>query len=372
MTSDPNPSRPGEGSQESVSPNPSLTPLSRTSPLLPGHVLDGRFQVKGLINKGGMASVFEAVDLTTGELVALKVPLSKYQTEPLYVGRFRLEEETGLLLHHPSLLRIIPTPNKSRPYIVMERLRGQLLSELVKGGHPLPAARALPIAIAIAKAVEYMHGQQVLHRDLKPGNVMICDDGSIRILDFGLATSERASTKGGPLGIPSALGTPDYMPPEHVNGDRGDQRSDVYCLGVILYEMLTGGVPFQDDDIFAVMHARVVGDPRRPRDLAPDLSPQLEEIILHAMERDPARRYSRMSEFRQDLEAPEQVAVTGRANRLVPPPAWKILWRRVRHFVLTLLIIVLLMLLLTLVVLVGAHPRARSRSRGSEPASEQR
>jgi len=343
-------------------PQADSVPLSRTSPLVPGHVLDGRFRIRQLLNQGGMASVFEAEDLATGEVVALKVPLSKYQAEPLYVGRFRLEEETGLLLSHPSLLRIIPSSNKSRPYIVMERLRGQLLADLLKGGRRLPAPRALAIAIAIAKAVEFMHERKVLHRDLKPGNVVLCDDGSLRVIDFGLATVE-GNKVAGPFGIPSSLGTPDYMPPEHVRGKSGDVRSDVYCLGVILYEMLTGAVPFQEDDVFAIMHARVVGDPRRPRDLAPDLSPQLEEIVLHALEKDPDRRYARMSDFRHDLEAPEAVTVTGRAGHLVPPPAWKILWRRVRHFVLTLLIFLIVILLIVLLVLAGGTPGHRKHSR---------
>ena len=308
-----------------------------------------------------MASVFEAIDRKTDTVVALKVPLSKYQAEPLYVGRFRIEEETGLMLDHPSLLRILPSGNKSRPYIVMERLRGKLLADVLKGGR-LPVDRALAIAISIAKAVEYMHGRKILHRDLKPGNVMLCDDGSLRVLDFGLCTSEGAS-KGGPLGIPSALGTPDYMPPEHVKGETGDERSDVYCLGVILYELVTGQVPFQEDDIFDVMNARVVGDPRRPRDLVPDLSPQLEEILLHAMERNPGDRYARMFDFRKDLEAPDGVVVTGRAKRLIPPARWKIFWRKVRHFVLTILIFLLIMGILALIVMVTAKPRGRGHSR---------
>jgi serine/threonine-protein kinase len=309
-----------------------------------------------------MASVYEAEDLASGGMVALKVPLSKYQAEPLYVGRFRLEEETGLLLNHPSLLRIIPAANKTRPYIVMERLRGQLLADLLKGGRRLPVPQALSIAIEVAKAVEFMHQKKVLHRDLKPGNIMLCDDGSIRILDYGLATVE-GNTAGTPFGIPTALGTPDYMPPEHVRGKRGDERSDVYCLGVILYEMLTGSVPFQDDDVFAVMHARVVGDPRRPRDQAPDLSPQLEEIVLHALEKDPEQRYAGMADFRRDLEQPDAVTVTGRAERLVPPAAWKILWRRMRHFVLTLLIFLVIILLIVLLVLASGTPGHRRHSR---------
>jgi len=348
----------------------SLPPQSRTGPLLPGHVLDSRFQVKELLSKGGMAFVFEALDLTTGDLVALKIPLPKYQAEPLYAGRFVLEEETGMSLNHPSLLRILPIQNKSRPYIVMERLRGRLLADVLKGGPRLPIARVLEIAIEIAKAVEYMHGRNVLHRDLKPGNVMICEDGSIRVIDFGLATIE-GNPQGHPFGIATALGTPDYMPPEHVTGEIGDQRSDVYCLGVILFEMLTGEVPFQEDDIFAVMHARVVGDPRRPRDLRPDIPPQLEEILLRALERDPRHRYPRVSEFRKDLEEPEQVPLTGRAERLTPPAAWKIRWRRMRHFVFTLLIILIAMLLVVLLVLASARPAARARSGSGEgvPAS---
>jgi len=336
--------------------------MSRTSLLLPGQILDGRFQVLGLINKGGMASVFEAMDLRLGLVVALKVPLPKYQTEPLYAGRFQLEEQTGSSLNHPSLLRIFPVnvKEKSRPYIVMERLRGTLLADSLAGGRRLPVERVLEIIVSIAKAVEYMHERNTLHRDLKPGNVMICDDGSIRVIDFGLATV-LGQRQGSPLGFPLALGTPDYMPPEHVRGEPGDQRSDVYCLGVMLYEMLTGAVPFLEEDIFAVMHARVVGDPRRPRDLQPDLSPHLEEIVLHAMEKDPNRRYARMSEFRKDLEAPHQVPLTGRADRLIPPAAWKNRWLRIRHFVLTLLIILILMFVVALAVLTVGNPRPRGR-----------
>jgi hypothetical protein len=126
--------------------------------------------------------------------------------------------------------------------------------------------------------------------------------------------------------------------------------------------MLLGAVPFQEHDIFAVMQARVVGDPRRPRDLDPELSPQLEEILLHALERDPDRRYARMSEFRKDLEAPEKVSVTGRANRLTPPSVWRIRWRRVRQFVLTLLFLLILLFLVALAVLKGASPRVRGHS----------
>jgi serine/threonine protein kinase len=311
-----------------------------------------------------MAAVFEAIDLVTGQPVALKVPFPRYQREPFYSARFTQEEEIGASLSHPSILRIIPFKEKSRPYIVMERLEGELLADVLKRERRLPVDRALGIAIRVAQALEYMHERKVLHRDLKPGNIMLCKDGSIRVLDFGLATSEGGPT-GPAFGFIPSLGTPDYMPPEHVRGKMGDERSDIYCLGVILYEMLTGAVPFRGKDLFALMHARVVGDPIRPGEVNPELSPQLEEIILHALERDPRARYARMSEFRKDLEAPEQVIPTGRAQRLEPPRPLKILWRRTQHFVWTLVVILLLMALLVLGVLAFAKPRTGSSGRVS-------
>jgi serine/threonine protein kinase len=244
----------------------------------------------------------------------------------------------------------------------MERLEGRLLADVLKGERRLSVERSLKIAIRVAQALEYMHERKVFHRDLKPGNIMLCQDGSLRVIDYGLATSE-----GGPSGpgfgfIPS-LGTPDYMPPEHVRGKTGDERSDIYCLGVVLYEMLTGSVPFQGKDLFALMNARVVGDPIRPRGVNPDLSPQLEEILLHALERDPRSRYARMSEFRKDLEVPDRVLQTGRAQRLEPPRAWKILWRRCQHFVWTLVVILLLIALMALGVMTFAKPRRAYSSR---------
>jgi serine/threonine protein kinase len=311
-----------------------------------------------------MASVFEALDLVTGQPVALKIPFAKYQSEPFYSARFKLEEEIGASLNHPSILRVIPFKEKSRPYIVMERLQGQLLADALKGGRRLTADLALGIAIRVAQALEYMHERKVLHRDLKPGNIMLCQDGSLRVIDLGLATSEGGPT-GPAFGFIPSLGTPDYMPPEHVRGKAGDERSDIYCLGVILYEMLTGAVPFQGKDLFALMHARVVGDPIRPRGVNPDLSPQLEEIILHALERDPRGRYARMSDFRKDMEAPVRVLPTGRAERLKPPRPWKILWRRCQHFVWTLVVILLFMSLLVLGVMTFAKPRSAYSGRVS-------
>jgi serine/threonine protein kinase len=302
-----------------------------------GQVLDDRFEITGLIAEGGMSSIYEALDRSTGRKVALKLPLLRNEIDPSYFARFRREEEIGKMLDHPALVHTLPVEKKSRPYIVLERLHGRLLSDIMKGGHPLHVAQALGIISKIARAMEHMHGRKIIHRDLKPGNVMMCEDGSIRVLDFGLAESVGIGPRGA-LGLAPPLGTPDYMPPEQVRGQPGDERSDIYSLGAILYEMVTGQAPFQSDDLFVLMNARVVGDPIAPCRLLQELSPQVEEIILRALARDPDSRYASMADFRRDLETPDQVIPTGRAGRLQAPTAWRIKWRRIQDFVWTILL----------------------------------
>jgi serine/threonine-protein kinase len=303
-------------------------------PVAVGTVLDGRFRIRGLIGSGTLSNVFEAVDGSTGEIVAVKVPNPGIDREPLYLTRFRREEAIGRALSHPSVVRFVPHDRKSRPYIVMEKVDGTPLSTLLKEGQPLPVPEALRIASRILNALEYLHENQVIHRDLKPANVILFPDGSIRLIDLGMA-KQGAGREFETL-APQAFGTPDYMPPEQVLGKDGDARSDLYALGALLYEMLTGYAPYPGDDVFTIMHARVVGDPVAPRLRNPDLSPQLEEVLLHALERDPSRRYASAAEFLRDLERPEAVVVTGRAAVLRPPNPWRIFWRRIRDFALTM------------------------------------
>jgi serine/threonine-protein kinase len=301
------------------------------SELQTNEILDGRFKVTKLISHGGLASVFEAVDRKTGKQVALKVPFSGYEANPVYYSRFLKEEAIGRSLNHPSVVRIFQADEKSRPYIVMERLEGRLLSEILHEGQPLALDEALRIAADVARALEYLHGQKVVHRDLKPGNIMLCADGMLKLIDLGLATSGNHPEAKSPLLSP-AIGTPDYMPPEQVVGKAGDPRSDIYALGTILYEMVTGFVPFRGDNMLAVMNARVAGDPPAPTRLNNKLSPQVEEIILHAMERDPRNRYSSAVELREDLEDPDRVIPTGRVSHLRVPKPWMLLWLRMRDF----------------------------------------
>src|SRR5262249_34288596 len=183
--------------------------------------LDERFHITDVISRSGMASIFKARDLQTGRTVAVKVPFMQFESDPGFFSRFEREEAIGKALDHPYILHIVPVQQKSRPYIVMEYLEGQTLRQLLRSVRPLPEADALRIASRVCEALEYMHKHDVVHRDLKPENIMLCNDGTLRIMDFGIAKAAgmRRLTF---TGFSNAMGTPDYMAPEQVKGKRGD------------------------------------------------------------------------------------------------------------------------------------------------------
>jgi serine/threonine protein phosphatase PrpC len=324
---------------------PLPTPVSNE--LQVGQVLDERFEITEVISRSGMSSVFKALDLKTGLPVALKVPLLRLESDPAFFSRFEREEEIGRALDHPGILKIVPIDAKerSRPYLVMEYLEGQTLDEVMQRVKPMPEADALRIVSRLCDAIDYMHRHGVIHRDLKPQNVMLCHDGSLRIMDFGIAkaAASRRITFGG---FSPTLGTPDYMAPEQVKGQRGDERTDIYSLGAILYEMLTGRLPFEGQNAYTVMNARLAGDPVAPRTLNPGIRPEVEEIVLHAMARDPAERYPSVAAMKADIEAPERVHVTGRVNRLKVPVPTRTPWRMIRIVLLGLLVPVALFFLI--------------------------
>jgi serine/threonine-protein kinase len=292
--------------------------------LRPGYTLDDRFLILETISRSGMATIFRATDLTTKQNVAVKVPLMEFESDPGFYSRFQREEEIGNRLNHPYILKFIPVEeeHRSRPYIVTEYLHGYTLSHLLNSVRPMPEKDAIKIASYVCEALAHMHENGVIHRDLKPQNIMICYDGTIRIMDFGIARAAegRRITF---AGFTPAVGTPDYMAPEQVKGKRGDARTDIYSLGAMLYEMAVGVVPFDGDNPFAVMNARVTGDPVAPRKRNPNVSPQVEEIILHAMEREPGNRYPSAAAMKADLDNPGSVHLTGRCDRLQTPTAWK-------------------------------------------------
>jgi serine/threonine protein kinase len=282
------------------------------TPLIVGAQLD-RYRIDELVARGGMASIFRATDLRSGERVAIKVPHPEMECDPLLFDRFQREQAIGRRLHHPGVMKVLPNDNPSRVYMVMEWVEGRLLRHLLGVQEPLSRERAIRIAVRICAALEYMHGQGVVHRDLKPENIMVDAHDQVKLIDFGLAnaTGARRLTFGK---LTQLMGTPDYISPEQVKGKRGDGRCDLYALGVILYEMLTRKLPFRGENPFAVMNDRLVSNPVPPREMDPMISAALQETIYRALERNPENRYQSAAEFARDLEYPEQVGCADRAE----------------------------------------------------------
>jgi len=278
------------------------------TPIYAGDQLDN-YQLEDLIASGGMANIFRATDLRDGSAAAIKIPYPQAECDVIFHDRFRREIEIGARLQHPGIRKIFPEQDQSRLYMAMEWLDGRLLRQVLAKEGPFPVERAVAIAIEILGALEYIHSQGIVHRDIKPENIMLDAEDHIKIIDFGIAASAgaRRLTFGK---LSQVMGSPDYISPEQVKNKRGDARSDLYSVGVILYEMLTGETPFHDQNPFAAMNARLTRPPRPPREINPDIPPEIEWIILRALERDPEHRYQTAQEFAHDLAHSERVRIS--------------------------------------------------------------
>jgi serine/threonine protein kinase len=278
--------------------------------LHPGDQLD-HYRIEGVAARSGMASIYRGTDLRTGRPVAIKIPHPEMEGDPQFYDRFQREQEIGKKLDHPNVVKVIVDEDRSRLYMVSEWVEGRLLRQLLNEVKKLPPERAIKIALGICNALDYIHSQGVAHRDLKPENIMVDSEDNVKLIDFGIAANA-GSRRLTFAKLTEAMGTPDYISPEQVKGGRGDARSDIYALGVMLYEMLTGRVPFTGPNPFVIMNDRLLNSPIPPREIDPEISPQLQEIIYRAIERDPKRRYASAREFAKDLEHPEQIGISDR------------------------------------------------------------
>lgn len=282
------------------------------TPIHPGDQLD-HYRIESLAARSGMASIFRATDLETGRSVAVKIPHPEMESDPVFFERFRREEDIGSRMDHPGIMKVFIENDRSQRYMVMEWVEGRLLRQILDDQKRLPAGRAVRIALGICDALGYIHSRGVVHRDLKPENVMVDAEDRVKLIDFGIAAnaSSRRITF---AKISQVMGTPDYISPEQVKGNRGDARSDLYALGVMLYEMLTGQVPFRGNNAFVIMNDRLLNNPVPPREVNPEITPELQEIIYRALERDPKKRYASAREFAWDLEHQDQVGVADRTE----------------------------------------------------------
>jgi serine/threonine-protein kinase len=278
--------------------------------LHPGDQLD-HYRIEGLVARSGMASIFRGTDLRNGRQVAIKIPHPEVEGDSALYDRFQREAEIGKALDHPGVMKVFSDDDRSRVYMVMEWVDGRLLRKILDEEHKLPPERAVQLTLRLLDALEYIHSHGVVHRDLKPENVMVDANDNIKLIDFGIAGNAKARRLTFAK-LSQTMGTPDYISPEQVKGKRGDARSDLYALGVMLYEMVTGRVPFTGENAFLIMNDRLLNNPPPPRELDPSITPQLQEIIYRAMERNPKNRYATARAFASDLQQQEMVGVAQR------------------------------------------------------------
>lgn len=268
------------------------------------------FRIEEPVARSGMASIFRAVDLRDNKQVALKIPHPDMEADPILFDRFQREVSIGEKLNHPGIMRVYDGEKRSRVYMVMEWCEGRLLRQILAEGR-IPRDRAIRIALKVLDALEYIHENGIVHRDLKPENIMVDVKDNIKLIDFGIAgdSSARRLTY---ANFTATLGTADYISPEQVKGKRGDGRSDIYAMGVILYEMLTGKQPFSGASPMEVMNDRLLNHPKPPSVAEPSISPELQEVMYRALERNPQNRYANAREFAHDLQHLEQVGIGDR------------------------------------------------------------
>ncbi|MBL1091267.1 MULTISPECIES: Stk1 family PASTA domain-containing Ser/Thr kinase [Streptomyces] len=269
--------------------------------------LGGRYELGSVLGRGGMAEVYLAHDTRLGRTVAVKTLRVDLARDPSFQARFRREAQSAASLNHPSIVAVYDTGEDyvdgvSIPYIVMEYVDGSTLRELLHSGRKLLPERSLEMTIGVLQALEYSHRAGIVHRDIKPANVMLTRTGQVKVMDFGIA---RAMGDAGMTMTQTAavIGTAQYLSPEQAKGEQVDARSDLYSTGCLLYELLTVRPPFVGDSPVAVAYQHVREEPQKPSNFDPEITPEMDAIVLKALVKDPDYRYQSADEMRADIEA---------------------------------------------------------------------
>jgi serine/threonine-protein kinase len=268
------------------------------------------FQIRNHIAKGGMSDIYCAYDLLSVKDVVLKIPDRMSIGDPAQYERFQRELEVMRTLNHPAVQRGLSSGKfNNTPYLVTEMIDGESMRDVIQKAAPYSEEDAVSLIKKIADGLLHCHQHDIIHRDLKPENILITSEGQPIILDFGLALTKNAH-RVTYANLSGAAGTPDYMSPEQIEGKRGDQRTDVYAVGIMLYELIKGEVPFHGDNNLAVMAQHLQGAiPRLDKEVK-GISPQLAAIVAKCLQRNPATRYGDMSQFLYDLENPDKVDIS--------------------------------------------------------------
>ena len=268
-------------------------------------VLGERYEIGGVLGRGGMAEVHLGRDLRLGREVAVKVLRSDLARDPSFQVRFRREAQAAASLNHPAIVAVYDTGEDrtttgATPYIVMEYVEGDTLRDVLRREGVLPPDRAMSLTADICAALDFSHRNGIVHRDVKPGNVMLTPDGSVKVMDFGIAraVSDSAATM---TSTAAVIGTAQYLSPEQARGESVDARSDVYSVGCLLFELVTGAPPFTGDSPVSVAYQHVREDPRLPSSVNPQVPHELDAIVLKALSKNPANRYQSAAEMRNDL-----------------------------------------------------------------------
>ncbi|HZB01949.1 MAG TPA: Stk1 family PASTA domain-containing Ser/Thr kinase [Actinomycetota bacterium] len=263
-------------------------------------VFGDRYEVEARIGAGGMAEVWRGHDRVLNRTVAIKTLLPQFARDGSFVDRFRREAQAAARLNHPGIVSVYDSGDGAEPYIVMQYIEGKTLADFLGSGKKLTPMQAAQIGEEIAEALAAAHAHGVIHRDIKPANVMVTPDGKILVMDFGIAR-----LIAGPETAPqtsAVLGTASYLSPEQAQGQPVDARTDIYSLGVVLYEMLTGRPPFSGDSPMAIAYKQVNATPPAPSSINPDVPPELDAVVMRALSKNPANRYQTGHEFAEDLE----------------------------------------------------------------------